>query len=79
MATETVPQGSSIKRKATLPTCGNARKCAELLHLRFYFPGAGVSCVCWPRPGDLRYKCANTRTPPSTCFAGTATTSSPMR
>jgi hypothetical protein len=28
---------------------------------------------------DSHYKCANTRTPPSTCFAGTATTSSPMR
>ena len=29
--------------------------------------------------GRSRYKCANTRTSPSTCFAGTATTSLPMR
>jgi hypothetical protein len=27
----------------------------------------------------MRYKCANTRTPPSTCLVGTATTSLPMR
>ena len=40
-------------------------------------PGARqVGFLGWDK---ARYKCANTRTPPSTCLPGTATTSSPMR
>jgi hypothetical protein len=32
VATETVPYGCSIERKAPRPMCGNVRHCAELLH-----------------------------------------------
>ena len=58
--------------RAILTETGLAPHCLEL-ELTETFPMTESG-----RPRS-RYKCTNTRTSPSTCFAGTATTSLPMR